>query len=144
MTSVSLYCTGRLLLTFVGHPAILPVAVVVFICGEVAMTPCFDETAKRHGKAAGMGSCMGILHFVDGLGRLAGAAFALAVYSAMRNTSHRDLYWPIVAGSFFCTSSALHVLASVFADKPSVNDKVNLDSNGSTGSKPAGPPKDGD
>jgi hypothetical protein len=54
MTSVLLYCTGLILLMFSGNPVMLPVAIVVFICGEVLMTPCFDETAKKHSTDAGM------------------------------------------------------------------------------------------
>ena len=46
MVSVLLYCAGLLLLIFARNPVMLPVAIVVFICGEVLMTPCFDETAK--------------------------------------------------------------------------------------------------
>ncbi len=117
MLSVILFCLGLLLLTFVGHPIMLPIAVVVFICGEVVMTPCFDETAKRHGKARGMGSCMGILHLVDGLGRLAGAAIALAIYSTMRNEPNREFYWPLMAGLFFAVSATLHVVAHLFVHK---------------------------
>lgn len=115
MVSVALYCIGLLLFAFVQHPVMLPIAVVVFICGEVVMTPCFDETAKKHGKGAGMGTCLGLLHSVDGLGRLLGAAFALAVYGWMQNASYRELYWPLVAGAFFCASCAVHGAARIIA-----------------------------
>src|SRR5207302_677500 len=70
MVSVVFYCTGLTLLLFAKYPVLLPVAVIVFICGEVVMTPCFDETAKKHSKDATMGTCMGLLHLVDGLGRM--------------------------------------------------------------------------
>jgi MFS family permease len=111
MTSVVLYCTGLLLLVFATQPVMLPVAVAIFICGEVLMTPCFDETAKKHSGSDGMGTCMGLLHLVDGLGRMFGAAFALAVYGWMRNSSYQNYYWPAVVAVFLGTSSALHVVA---------------------------------
>jgi hypothetical protein len=115
MVSVGFYCTGLLLLIFARHPFMLPVAVAIFICGEVLMTPCFDETAKKHGKDAGMATCLGLLHLVDGFGRMLGAAFSLAVYGWMRNSPQRYLYWPIVVTVFFCFSSVLHVLAFYLA-----------------------------
>ncbi|MCX5656235.1 MAG: MFS transporter [Planctomycetota bacterium] len=115
MTSVLLYCTGLLLLIFAGNAVMLPVAVVVFICGEVLMTPCFDETAKKHAGDAGVATCLGLLHLVDGFGRMLGAAFALAVYGWMRNSPYEGAYWPVVVGVFLCVSSALHVVAHAMA-----------------------------
>jgi MFS family permease len=115
MTSVALYCTGLMLLMFVPHPVMLPVAIVVFICGEVLMTPCFDETAKKHSGDAAMGTCMGLLHLVDGLGRMLGAAFSLAVYGWMRESSYSRLYWPAVVGVFLCVSTTLNVVAYAIA-----------------------------
>ena len=117
MTSVMFYCAGLMLLMFVKHHAMLPIAVIVFICGEVLMTPCFDETAKKHSGEAGMGTCMGLLHLVDGLGRMLGAAFALAVYGWMRNSSSQNFYWPVVVGVFLIVSSALHLVAFALARK---------------------------
>jgi MFS family permease len=111
MTSVLLYCTGLLLLMFAHNPVMLPVAIVVFICGEVLMTPCFDETAKKHSANSAMGTCLGLLHLVDGFGRLLGASFALAVYGWMRNSPSVNLYWPFVVLAFLVTSIALHIVA---------------------------------
>jgi MFS family permease len=111
MVSVILYCIGLMLLLFARHPIMLPVAVAIFICGEVVMTPCFDETAKRHSHDAGMGKCLGLLHLVDGLGRMFGSIFALSVYGIMRNSAHRNFYWPLVVGCFFAASSLLHIIA---------------------------------
>lgn len=111
MTSVLLFCTGLTLLIFAGNVIMLAVAVVIFISGEVLMTPCFDETAKKHSGEAAMGTCLGLLHLVDGFGRLLGATFALAVYGWMRNSSYRGLYWPVVVGVFLLISSVLHVVA---------------------------------
>jgi hypothetical protein len=115
MTSVLFYCAGLILLVFAKHPVMLPVAIIVFICGEVLMTPCFDETAKKHSSDAGMATCLGLLHLVDGFGRMLGAAFALAVYGWMRNSSYQGYYWPVVVGVFLFVSSALHVLAFAVA-----------------------------
>jgi MFS family permease len=111
MTSVLLYCAGLLLLIFARHPLMLPLAIIVFICGEVLMTPCFDETAKKHSTGAAMGTCMGLLHLVDGLGRMLGAAFALAVYGGMRNSPAVGYYWPVVVGAFLVVSVGLHLVA---------------------------------
>ncbi|MDB6110249.1 MAG: rane protein major facilitator superfamily [Pedosphaera sp.] len=115
MTSVLFYCTGLILLVFAHHPVMLPFAIVIFICGEVLMTPCFDETAKKHSGEGGMGTCLGLLHLVDGSGRLLGAAFALAVYGGMRNSAHHELYWPVVVSVFLGVSTALHVAAHALA-----------------------------
>jgi len=120
MCSVLLYCAGLLLLVFSRHPAMLPPAIVVFIFGEVLMTPCFDETAKKHSHDAGMSSCLGLLHLVDGLGRLLGAAFALAVYGGMRSSSLAIYYWPVVAGVFLCVTIGLHLLARRIGGHPAV------------------------
>jgi MFS family permease len=109
MTSVLLYCTGLMLLNFAQSESLLPVAIVVFICGEVLMTPCFDETAKKHSGEATMSTCMGLLHLVDGLGRWLGAAFALAVYGYMKNSAHASWFWFVVVGSFLFVSGTLHL-----------------------------------
>lgn len=119
MTSVLLYCAGLLLLMFAGHPVMLPLAVVVFICGEVLMTPCFDETAKKHSGASGMATTMGLLHLVDGLGRMLGAAFALAAYGWMRHSANEHLYWPVVVAVFLVVCIALHVVAFAVARRGS-------------------------
>jgi MFS family permease len=111
MTSVLFYCAGLLLLMFARNPVMLPLAIVVFICGEVLMTPCFDETAKKHSRESGMATCLGLLHLVDGFGRMLGAAFALAMYGWMRKSSFLHYYWPVVVGVFLFTSSILHVIA---------------------------------
>jgi MFS family permease len=117
MTSVIFYCAGLLLLIFAQNPVMLPVAIAVFICGEVFMTPCFDETAKKHSSSAAMGTCMGLLHLVDGMGRMLGAAFSLAAYGWMRNSPAQSYYWPVVVAAFFVVSSALHVVAYAVAGK---------------------------
>ena len=115
MVSVLLYCAGLALLVYARRPVMLPVAVAVFICGEVVMTPCFDETAKRHSGDSGMGTCLGLLHLVDGAGRLFGSAFALAVYGGMRDTPYRGYYWPLVVGVYLGTCTGLHVAAHALA-----------------------------
>ena len=111
MVSVLLYCAGLVLLMFANHAAMLPLAIVVFICGEVLMTPCFDETAKRHSTDSAMATCMGLLHLVDSSGRLVGSVFALAVYGWMRNSTYQQLYWPVVVTVYLIVCSALHMIA---------------------------------
>jgi MFS family permease len=122
MASVLLYCSGLLLLIFARTPIMLPLAVVVFICGEVLMTPCFDETAKKHSSPEGMSTCMGLLHLVDGLGRMFGAAFALAVYGWTRSSAHRDHYWEVVSGSFLIACLLLHGLARFIGQRARKSD----------------------
>jgi len=89
----------------------LPIAIIVFICGEVLMTPCFDETAKKHSDPAGMATCLGLLHLVDGLGRMLGAAFALVAYGWMRHSAYEHFYWPGVVGIFLVVCVAIHLVA---------------------------------
>ena len=127
MTSVILYCLGLILLMFAHHPVMLPVAIVVFICGEVLMTPCFDETAKKHSGAAGMGTCMGLLHLVDGFGKTLGTAFAMAVYGLMKDTAYKGLYWPVVVSSFLIVCTVLHVAIHVLAQSGSGGAACNLE-----------------
>jgi sugar phosphate permease len=122
MVSVLLYCAGLTLLVFARHPVMLPIAVIIFICGEVLMTPCFDETAKKHSRDAEMGTCMGLLHLVDGSGRLLGAAFALAVYGWMRNSPYQGWYWPVVVSAFLIVCSILHVAAHALYASEDRND----------------------
>jgi hypothetical protein len=109
MTSVILYSTGMLLLVFARNPFLLAVAIVIFTSGEVLMTPCFDETAKKHSGEETMSTCMGLLHFVDGAGRWLGQIFAAGVYGAMLGTAYFGWYWPTVVTCFLLISGALHV-----------------------------------
>ena len=115
MCSVGFYCVGLLLLVFARQPVMLPVAIVVFICGEVLMTPCFDETARKHSHDAGMSTCLGLLHLVDGLGRLLGTAFAMAMYGWMRGTPSVGYYWPLVVAIFLGVNIVLHIVAHELA-----------------------------
>ena len=115
MVSVVLFCIGLLLLVWAGNPFVLPLAIAVFICGEVVMTPCFDETAKKHSSSSGMATCMGLLHLVDGFGRMLGAAFALAAYAWIGDMGRSPWYWPVVVGVFLFASSALYAVAALIA-----------------------------
>jgi MFS family permease len=108
--ALSFFCAGLLLLGFASRRAVVPVAVAVFICGEVIMTPCFDETAKRHGRG-GTATCLGLLHLVDGGGRILGAAAAIAFYGVARGTVLGRLFWPLLVAVFLVGSLALHGLA---------------------------------
>jgi MFS family permease len=109
MTSVLLYCIGMLLLVFAKSPLMLVVAVVIFTSGEVLMTPCFDETAKKHSGEETMSTCMGLLHFVDGAGRWLGQVFAAAAYGFFKGSLVFGWYWPFVVVSFLIVSGALHI-----------------------------------
>jgi MFS family permease len=128
MVSVILYCAGLLLLMLVHHAVMLPIAIIVFICGEVLMTPCFDETAKRHSGVESMATCMGLLHLVDSSGRLIGSVFALSMYGWLRNSSHHNLYWPIVVAVFLVVCSLLHVVAHSIGRGATVPPQAGVDS----------------
>jgi hypothetical protein len=73
------------------------------------MTPCFDETAKKHSGEETMSTCMGLLHFVDGAGRWLGQIFAAGVYGVMLGSAYFGWYWPIVVASFLLVSGILHI-----------------------------------
>src|SRR6266850_2540973 len=81
------------------------------------MTPCFEETGTTPSTSAAMATCRRILHFVDGLVRMLGAAFSLAVYGWMRNSPSQHFYWPAVVSVFAIASTGLHVLAYAVAGK---------------------------
>ncbi|MEO6597740.1 MAG: hypothetical protein ABIP94_23590, partial [Planctomycetota bacterium] len=120
LVSVLLFCTGLLLLVWAGNALLLPVAIAVFICGEVVMTPCFDETAKKHSSSSGMATCMGLLHLVDGFGRMLGAVFALAAYAWIGDMGRSPWYWPVVVAVFLCTSSVLYIVAALIGRSSAV------------------------
>jgi hypothetical protein len=77
------------------------------------MTPCFDETAKRHSGQQSLSTCMGLLHLVDGAGRWLGMSFALAVYGAMKDSGALRWFWPVVVASFLLVSGSLHVVCHI-------------------------------
>ena len=116
ITSVFLYCIGLLLLTYAANPFMLVIAVVIFTSGEVLMTPCFDETAKKHSGEDTMSTCMGLLHLVDGAGRWIGMSFALAVYGLMKSGKYLVWYWPVVVTAFLLVSGSLHVVCHFFGN----------------------------
>jgi hypothetical protein len=64
-----------------------------------------------------MGICLGLLHLVDGMGRMLGAAFALAVYGTMKGSPRQGYYWPVVASAFLGVCVVLHLVAFAVARK---------------------------
>jgi hypothetical protein len=111
LVSLLFFCIGLLSLSFSASRPLLGVAVGVFICGEILMTPCFAETAKTHAQAGKTGTYQGVLHVFEGGGRVVGSTIALAAYGWLRHTSLAPYYWAIVALLFFLFSTALHVWA---------------------------------
>ena len=109
-TLVSLLCysTGLFLLAFGGNRLMLAVAVAVFICGEILMTPCFAETAKTHAHSGKSGSYQGFLHIFEGGGRVVGSTTALAVYGWVQGSSLARFYWVMMAPGFLLFSAAVH------------------------------------
>jgi hypothetical protein len=110
MVSAVCFCVGLVLLTFGGNRVLLAVAVAVFICGEILMTPCFAETAKTHSQAGTgkSGMYQGVLHVFEGGGRVLGSMTALAAYGYMRGTVLVGFYWVIMATAFLLFSATLH------------------------------------
>jgi predicted MFS family arabinose efflux permease len=102
------YCGGLLLLCFAANAVVLAAAIAVFICGEILMTQCFAETAKRHAQAGKSGTYQGVLHVFEGGGRVVGSMTALAAYGWMQGSVLADYYWLIMAPSFFLFSATLH------------------------------------
>ena len=108
LVSLGCFCTGLLLLSLAGNRILLGVAIAVFICGEILMTPCFSETAKTHAQPGKTGSYQGVLHVFEGGGRVVGSMTALAVYGWVQGSSCARYYWWIMAPLFFVFSSAIH------------------------------------
>jgi MFS family permease len=108
LVSLLCFCSGLLLLTFGGNRVWLAVAVAVFICGEILMTPCFAETAKTHAHSGKSGSYQGFLHIFEGGGRVVGSMTALAVYDWVQGSALAGFYWVIMAPTFLLFSATIH------------------------------------
>ena len=108
LVSLFCFCCGLLLLSLGGNRVLLGVAVAVFICGEILMTPCFAETAKTHAQAGKTGTYQGVLHVFEGGGRVVGSMTALAVYGWIQGSVLAGFYWVIMAPVFLLFSSAIH------------------------------------
>ena len=78
-------------------------------------------------QVAALGTCLGLLHLVDGLGRMLGAAFALAVYGWMRHSQYKSFYWPVVVASFMAGCTLLHLVAlSLARNEPKTSHPLSL------------------
>ncbi len=108
LVSLLCFCGGLLLLSFGANRMLLGVAVAVFICGEILMTPCFAETAKTHTQSGKSGSYQGVLHVFEGGGRVLGSMTALAVYGWVQGTVLAGFYWVIMAPVFLLFSATIH------------------------------------
>jgi Major Facilitator Superfamily len=108
LVSLLCFCSGLLLLSFGGNRVWLAVAVAVFICGEILMTPCFAETAKTHAHSGKSGSYQGFLHVFEGGGRVVGSMTALAVYGWVQGSALAGFYWVIMAPIFLVFSGFIH------------------------------------
>ncbi len=108
LVSLLCFCGGLLLLSFGGNRGLLGVAVAVFICGEILMTPCFAETAKAHAQTGKSGTYQGVLHVFEGGGRVVGSMTAMAVYGWAKGSALANFYWVIMAAGFLLFSCALH------------------------------------
>jgi hypothetical protein len=96
------------LLSFAANRLLLGVAVGVFICGEILMTPCFAETAKTHAQSGKSGSYQGFLHIFEGSGRVLGSMTALAIYGWVQGSVLARWYWLIMAPIFLLFSATIH------------------------------------
>ena len=105
------FCAGLLSLTFADHPLMLAVAVVIFICGEIAMTPCMPEVAKRHAPPGQTGAHLGVLHLFEGGGRVLGSTLAFLLYAGFKETERVHYFWPTLTGLFLICFLAIQGLA---------------------------------
>jgi MFS family permease len=105
------FCGGLVLLTFAGHQLVLAGAVVIFICGEIVMTPCLPEVAKRHAPPGKTGAYQGILHLFEGGGRVLGSTTAFVLYSWFKDTKNVHYFWITQTGLFLICFAAIHGLA---------------------------------
>ncbi len=108
LVSLLCFCCGLLLLSLGGNRILLGVAIAVFICGEILMTPCFAETAKTHAQSGKTGTYQGVLHVFEGGGRVLGSMTALAVYGWMQGSALARYYWVIMAPVFLLFSASIH------------------------------------
>jgi MFS family permease len=108
VVSLLCYCSGLVLLSLGGNRVMLGVAVAVFICGEILMTPCFAETAKTHAQAGKTGTYQGVLHVFEGGGRVLGSMTAFAVYGWVQDSVLARYYWLIMAPIFLLFSAVIH------------------------------------
>jgi MFS family permease len=102
---------GLLLLTFSQSQILLAAATMLFICGEIVLTPCLPETAKRHGQAGDAGTYQGMLHLFEGGGRVVGSSTALLLYVWFQASPLVGYYWPMMVLLFCLFSTSLHWMA---------------------------------
>ncbi len=105
------FCCGLFSLTFAGHRVVLAGAVLVFICGEIVMTPCLAEVAKRHAPPGRAGVYQGVLHLFEGGGRFVGSTVAFLLYAAVKDTENAGYFWPTLTGLFLIGFAAIQGLA---------------------------------
>jgi MFS family permease len=105
------FSLGLVLLTFAGNRLVLAVAVAIFILGEIIMTPCLPEAAKRHAPAGKTGTYQGILHLFEGGGRFLGSTLAFVLYAEFKNTEHIGYFWVTLTALFLICFVAIHGLA---------------------------------
>ena len=121
LVSLCFFCAGLLLLSFAATRTLLGLAVGVFICGEILMTPCFAETAKTHAQLGKTGTYQGVLHVFEGGGRVVGSTTALTIYGWLRHTSMVQFYWVLIAPLFLLFAAIIHIWAYRAAPLHSVN-----------------------
>jgi MFS family permease len=105
------YCAGLVSLTFAANPVILVGAVAIFICGEIVMTPCLPEVARRHAPPNETGTYLGILHLFEGSGRCLGSAFAFFLYAEFKDSANVGFFWVVLTILFLIFFAALQALA---------------------------------
>ncbi len=106
------YCLGLLLLTFAANPLLLTLAIVIFICGEIVMTPCLAEIAKRYAQPGETGTYQGVLHLFEGGGRVIGSATALFIYGLFKGSGAADFYWSFLTAVFMGSYLVIRWVAS--------------------------------
>ena len=117
MFSTLFFSAGALVIAFSVHIWSIVIGGVVFVIGEIIITPHLDEISRRHGGAQ-TGFFIGITQAADGAIRSVGLLMGSTIYGVLNDTGARVLSVPIIVGI------ALSVLAiNRFVVKPALGKK---------------------
>ncbi|MEG9883473.1 MAG: MFS transporter [Hyphomicrobiales bacterium] len=117
MLSTLFFSAGSLAIAFSVHIWSVIIGGVIFVIGEIIITPHLDEISRRHGRAQ-TGLFIGITQAVDGAVRFIGLLTGSIIYGVLNDTGARLLTVPIIVGI------ALSVLAvNRFVVKPALGKK---------------------
>ncbi len=111
------FCAGLVSLTLAANPLMLVGAVVIFICGEIVMTPCLSEVARRYAPPGETGTYLGILHLFEGGARCLGSTIAFLLYAEFKDNGDVGYFWIVLTSLYVICFAALQALAYRFERK---------------------------